>query len=225
MEPKHINLTPELAAYIRAHRSGAIDPILDELRAETERLGDISKMLISPEQGNFLSLLVAGLGARTAIEVGTFTGYSAICIARGLPAEGRLICCDLSDEWTSIARRYWPRAGVEHKIELRLGAAEKTLSALESDLEFDFAFIDADKPRYDIYYELLLPRLRPNGLIIFDNMLWSGRVVNPPLDDPDIRDINAINAMNDKLAHDPRIESVLLPIADGLNICRKKGVS
>lgn len=222
MEPKHITLTPELTDYIRAHRSQAIDPILDDLRVETERLGDISKMLISPEQGSFLSLLVASLGVRNALEVGTFTGYSAICIARGLPNDGRLICCDLSEEWTSIAQRYWSRAGVEHKTELRLGAAEITLRTLESDLEFDFVFIDANKTGYDTYYELLLPHVRPNGVIIFDNMLWSGRVVNTPTDDPDIDDINAVKALNDKLTHDPRIDSVLLPIADGLNICRKK---
>jgi len=219
MEPKYVTLTPELSTYIAAHRSDAADSVLDELRTETANLGDISGMQISPEQGTFLSLLVAASGARTAIEVGTFTGYSAICIARGLPHDGKLICCDVSDEWTGIARKYWPRAGVEHKIELRLGEAGSTLSALGSDLQIDFAFIDADKTSYDTYYELILPRVRPNGIIVFDNMLWSGRVVSGPLDDPNIR---AINALNDKLAHDARVESVLLPIADGLNICRKK---
>ena len=218
MESKYIALTPELSSYITAHRSAG-DPLLDELRAATEKLGDISAMLISPEQGTFLSLLVAAIGARTAIEVGTFTGYSAICIARALPHDGKLICCDVSDEWTGLARQYWPRAGVEHGIELRLGQAGSTLRALENDLEFDFAFIDADKTNYDTYYELILPRVRPNGIIVFDNMLWSGRVVSGPLDDPNIR---AINALNHKLAHDPRVESVLLPIADGLHICRKK---
>lgn len=219
MEAKYIALTPELNNYITTHRSTTGDAVLDELRAETEKLGDISVMLISPEQGNFLSLFIAAIGARSAIEVGTFTGYSATCIARGLPADGKLICCDISEEWTSIARKYWLRAGVEDKIELRLGAADSTLAALEADVEFDFAFIDADKPNYDTYYELILPRLRPNGIIIFDNMLWSGRVVGGPVDDPNLQ---AINALNHKLAHDPRIESVLLPIADGLHICRKK---
>jgi caffeoyl-CoA O-methyltransferase len=222
MEQKYITLTPELSTYITAHRSDTADAVLEELRIETGNLGDISGMQISPEQGTFLSLLVAAGGARTAIEVGTFTGYSAICIARGLPRDGKLICCDVSDEWTGIARKYWPRAGVEQKIDLRLGDAQSTLRALESDLEIDFAFIDADKTNYDNYYELILPRVRPNGLIIFDNMLWSGRVVTGPLDDPNIQ---AINALNHKLANDPRVESVLLPIADGLNICRKKSAS
>jgi len=219
MHPKYITLTDDLYAYIAAHQSHAGDPVLAELRAETEKLGDISRMQISAEQGSLLSLLVAASGARSAVEVGTFTGYSAICIARGLPSDGRLICCDINDEWTGIARRYWPRAGVEEKIELRLGPAATTLRELEAGLAFDFAFVDADKSGYDAYYELILPRLRPNGLIVFDNMLRGGRVATRPLTNPDDE---AIDALNDKLAHDPRVESVLLPIADGLHVCRKK---
>lgn len=217
MSEKFVSLTPELAAYITGHRSPEPDTVLDELRAETAKLGDISGMQISAEQGTFLTLLVAAIGAQRVIEVGTFTGYSAICIARGLPGDGKLICCDVSDEWTGMARRYWPRAGVAEKIELRLGPAAETLQRLEPG-EFDFAFIDADKGGYDTYYELLLPRLRRNGLIIFDNMLWSGRVVGGDADDPSIR---SITALNDKLSRDTRVQSVLLPIADGLNICRK----
>lgn len=219
MSNKYTSLTPELYAYTIAHRSGAGDAVLEALRAETEALGDISRMLISHEQGSFLSLLVAALGVRDAIEVGTFTGYSSTCIARGLPDDGRLICCDRSDEWTGIARRYWKRAGVESKIELRLGAALETLEQLDANLTFDFAFVDADKVNYDAYYEMLLPRLRRNGVIIFDNMLWHGRVVDESDNEVDTLAIRALNA---RLARDKRIESVLLPVADGLHICRKK---
>ncbi|MBV9470455.1 MAG: class I SAM-dependent methyltransferase, partial [Abitibacteriaceae bacterium] len=162
MSTKYVDLTPEVYEYVLKQRSGADDPVLQELRDETTRLGGISQMQISAEQGSFMTLLVAAIGTRKAIEVGTFTGYSAICIARGLAAGGKLICCDQSDEWTSIARRYWPRAGVEDKIELRLGPAQETLRQLEPGLEFDFAFIDADKSGYDAYYELILPHVRPN---------------------------------------------------------------
>jgi len=219
MSEKYIELTPSLYDYVVAHRSASSDMVLDALRAETETLGDISRMLISREQGSFLSLLVAALGVRRAIEVGTFTGYSSTCIARGLPDDGRLICCDISEEWTSIGRSYWKRAGVDTKIELRLGAAVETLQQLEADAVFDFAFIDADKTNYDNYYEMLLPRIRPGGIIIFDNMLWHGHVVDAADNAPDTL---AIRALNDKLANDERIESVLLPVADGLHICRKK---
>lgn len=219
MSDKYITLTPPLYDYLIAHRSASNDSVLDALRSETESLGDISRMLISREEGSFLSLLVAATGARNAIEVGTFTGYSSTCIARGLPHDGQLLCCDISEEWTSIGRRYWQRAGVESKIELRLGAAVETLQQLEQDIVFDFAFIDADKTNYDTYYEMLLPRLRPGGVIIFDNMLWHGRVVD---DFDNEADTVAIRALNDKLAGDERVESVLLPVADGLHICRKK---
>ncbi|MDQ3815554.1 MAG: O-methyltransferase [Armatimonadota bacterium] len=219
MNTKYITLTDDIYHYVTTHHSAADDPGLAGLRAETEKLGGISRMQISPEQGAFMSLLIAASGARSAIEVGTFTGYSAICIARGLPADGKLICCDISEEWTSIARRYWSRAGVADKIELRLGPAADTLRGLETGLQFDFAFIDADKTGYDAYYELILPRLRPNGVIIFDNMLRGGKVAQPPLTDSDDQ---AVDALNKKLAHDARVESVLLPLADGLHICRKR---
>jgi caffeoyl-CoA O-methyltransferase len=218
MKEKSLPPTPELCDYVRRHASRAGDPALAALRAETEAFGEISRMLISEEQGNFLTLLVAAAGVRAAIEVGTFTGSSSICIARGLAAGGRLLCVDQSDEWTSIARRYWKAAGVADRIELRLGDGSDILRKL-GDARFDFAFIDADKPGYDTYYELLLPRMEQNALIVFDNMLYGGAVAEPDAANPNAR---ILDALNEKLARDPRVESVLLLVADGLNICRKK---
>jgi caffeoyl-CoA O-methyltransferase len=213
---KFVALDERLYRYVAAHRSRSSDSVLDELRAETEKLGSASEMLISRDQGSFLTLLVAALKVRSAVEIGTFTGYSAICIARGLLRHGRLLCIDLSADWTAIAQRHWRRAGVEGKIELRLGGGRAELEALPAKPAFDFAFIDADKPSYDLYYELVLPRLRANGLIVFDNMLQHGRVV-----DPKDESARAIDSLNTKLSADPRIECVLLAVADGLMICRK----
>lgn len=173
-------------------------------------------MLISREQGSFLTLLTTVLEVRSAVEVGTFTGYSAICIARGLPPEGRLLCIDINEEWTTVARRHWKLAGVAEKIELRLRGGQTELRALATKTQFDFAFIDADKPGYDLYYELLLPRVRTNGVLVFDNMLQHGRVV-----DPKDQSAQAIDTLNKKLTRDARVECVLLPIADGLMLCRK----
>ena len=219
MKLKYLSLTDPLYRYLCRCRSDADDPILEALRKETEALGEDSKMQISQEQGSLMSLLVAAIGARTAIEVGTFTGYSSIGIARALPEDGRLICIDESEEWTSIARKYWASAGVEKKIDLRLGAAIKVLQQLDPLMKFDFAFIDADKTEYDAYYELILPRVRPNGLILFDNMLWGGRLGGAPVTEVSGQ---AINALNHKLARDERVECVLLPVADGIQICRKR---
>jgi caffeoyl-CoA O-methyltransferase len=213
---KFVALDDDLCRYVVSHRSGARDPLLDDLRSETERLGSISQMLVSPEQGTFLTLLTAALQVRSAVEVGTFTGYSAICIARGLPAGGRLLCIDINEDWTAIARRYWKRAGLDDRIELRLGGGKAELEALSEGARFDLAFIDADKPSYDLYYELVLPHVRQNGLIAFDNMLQHGRVLNPG--DPSAQ---AIDSLNKKLAADARVECVLLTIADGLMLCRK----
>src|SRR5436190_19047604 len=154
MKLKYLPLNDQLYRYLCASRSNANDPVLEALRRETDALGDISRMQISPEQGSFMQLLVATIGAPSAIEVGTFTGYSSLCIARGLADGGRLICLDESQEWTAIARKYWAQAGVEKKIELRLGPAIPLLERLEPRLTFDFAFIDADKTEYDAYYEL-----------------------------------------------------------------------
>jgi caffeoyl-CoA O-methyltransferase len=213
---KFIPLDEDLCRYVAAHRSRSHDPVLDDLRAETEKLGSVSEMLVSREQGSLLTLLVAALGVRSAVEIGTFTGYSAICIARGLGPQGRLLCVDISTDWTAIGRRYWKRAGVEEKIELSLRGGQTELEALPAKPTFDFAFIDADKPGYDLYYELTLPRLQSNGLIVFDNMLQRGRVV-----DPKDESAQAIDRLNKKLCSDPRVESVLLTVADGLMVCRK----
>jgi predicted O-methyltransferase YrrM len=216
---KYLSLNDQLYRYVCECRSNAKDPILDALRKETEALGDVSRMQISREQGSFMTLLVAAIGARSAIEVGTFTGYSSLCIARGLAGSGRLICIDESKEWTAIARRYWIQAGVQNKIELQLGVAIPALQSLPTNLLFDFAFIDADKTEYDTYYELILPRVRSNGLLLFDNMLWGGRLGAGPVADASGK---AIDQMNRKLARDARVDAVLLPIADGLQLCRKR---
>jgi len=214
---KNLALTDAQYAYLSRMRSRAGDTLLAELRRETEALGEVGVMIATEEQGDFFTLLTAALGVKSALEVGTFTGFSSICIARGLAPDGRLLCCDISAEWTTIARRYWQRAGVSDLIQLRLAPASQTLAELEPGRTFDFVFIDADKEGYDGYYEQVLPRVVRGGLIVFDNMLSHGRVVDPQND----RD-RALDALNRKLARDSRVESVLLPIADGLNFCRKK---
>ncbi len=216
---KYVAMTDRLYEYITAHRTRVVDPLLDDLRRETELLGEAARMLISREQGDLLTLIARLLNVRSAIEVGTFTGYSSICLARGLAEDGRLACFDINAEWTAIARRYWEKEGVADRIQLHLGDAQKELTTWQPTTPLDLAFIDADKPGYDTYFELLLPRMKPNGLFIFDNMVWGGRVVEQPLIDPDGI---AIDRLNQKLAHDPRVESVLLPIADGLHFVRKR---
>jgi caffeoyl-CoA O-methyltransferase len=164
-------------------------------------------------------MLARVIGARYAVEVGTFTGYSAICVARALPPDGRMLCCDVSDEWTAIARRYWEKAGLAKKITLKLASAIDTLRALPTDDPIDFAFIDADKTNYRLYYEEVLKRTRPNGLILIDNVLWNGAVIDSKIRDSDTQ---AIRGLNDFLATDHRIDIVMLPISDGLTICRKR---
>jgi len=217
---KYVRLNARLYRYLCGCRSDAADPLLQELRTETAALGqEVSKCQISDEQGAFLSLLVAATGVKSAIEVGTFTGYSSLCIARALPPKGRLICLDESAEWTAVARKYWAKAGMQDRIELRLGKAIPRLKRLEPGVMFDFAFIDADKTQYDAYYELLLPRLRRNGLLLFDNMLWGGRLGKGLVKEATGR---AIDALNHKLALDARVETVLLSIADGIQLCRKR---
>lgn len=216
---KYVPLNDRLARYVNECRSRGGDRVLKELRAETEKkFPDFAMMQIGWDQGAFMTLLVAALGVREAIEIGTFTGYSSICIARGLPPQGRLLCLDVSDEWTNVARKYWKRAGVDKKIELRLGPGAESMKKLERSRKFDFAFIDADKPGYDAYYELVLPRMKRNGLILFDNMLWGGRLgKKAPIKHPNGR---AIDRLNRKLAKDPRVESVLLTVGDGIHACR-----
>jgi len=218
MSLKYVALNDSLYRYLCRFRSDAGDPVLHELRAETAALGDLSEMQISEEQGTFMGLLVAAIGAQSIIEVGTFTGYSSLCMARALPKGGLLICVDESEQWTAVARKYWAKAGVQDRIDLRLGQAIPILKQLETNLKFDLAFIDAQKTEYDAYYELILPRVRKNGLILFDNMLWGGRLGSGPVKEPSGI---AIDALNLKLANDKRVESVLLPVADGLQLCRK----
>jgi caffeoyl-CoA O-methyltransferase len=179
-------------------------------------------MQISPEQGQFMALLVELMGARKTLEVGTFTGYSALVVALALPADGRVVACDVSEEWTSVARRYWDEAGVAHKIDLRLGPAWKTLESLLDEgrrHDFDFAFIDADKVNYDAYYELALELVRPGGLIAVDNTLWHGKVIDPAVTDDDTEAIRRLNA---KLESDERVTLSLVPIGDGLSLARRR---
>jgi caffeoyl-CoA O-methyltransferase len=221
MPAKYIAFNDALYEYMIAQRSNADDPVQKALYAETEKLGDIAAMSISPDQLSFLTLLVAAIGTKWAVEVGTFTGTSSISIARGLAPGGKLVCFDQSGEWTAIARRYWEKAGVADRIELRLGDARTTLPQFKPPAPLDFVFIDADKESYDIYYEALLPHVRPGGLILFDNMLRGGQVIDPAQkDNPSVR---AIDQLNHKLAADTRVEAVLIPVADGLYICRKRG--
>jgi caffeoyl-CoA O-methyltransferase len=217
-DPKSFHLPPEIHAYLVEHGSPP-DAVQRELIEETLRLGGVARMQVAPEQGAFMTLLTRLLGVRRAVEVGTFTGYSSLCIARGLPTGGTLIACDVSEEWTSIARRYWEKAGVADKIQLRLGPALETLRALPLDEPLDLGFIDADKGGYADYYEAILERLRPGGVILVDNVLWFGNVVNPDADDADTR---AIRAFNDKVAADDRVDRVMLAVSDGLTLVRKR---
>jgi caffeoyl-CoA O-methyltransferase len=219
MASKYVTLNDALYHYVVECRSQTGDPLLSQLRTETEGLGDVARMLISREQGDFLTIITKLLNVRAAVEVGTFTGYSSICIGRGLPDGARLTCFDINEEWTAIARRYWEKDNLTDRLELRLGRAAQELTGWKPAQPLDLAFIDADKTGYDTYLEMLLPKMKTNGLFIFDNMVWGGRVVEQPLTDPDGV---AIDHLNHKLATDPRVESVLLPFADGLHIARKR---
>lgn len=212
-------LDPQLTAYLAAHTTPP-DAVLVALAERTRaELGRTATMQISHDEGALITLLTRLVGVRRAVEVGTFTGYSAICIARGLLDGGRLLCCDVSEQWTSIAREAWAEAAVADRIELRLAPAAETLRALPLDEPIDLAFIDADKTNYPTYYEELLRRLRPGGLILVDNTIWSRRV----LDETDTSDNTvAIRAFNDAVAADDRVESYLLPVSDGLTLIRKR---
>jgi caffeoyl-CoA O-methyltransferase len=213
-----MTVTPELHDYLVAHNRPQPDDILRDLAAETaEALPDEAGMQIAPEQGAFMTLLTKVVGVRFAVEVGTFTGYSSLCVARGLSPGGRLLCCDVSEEFTSIARRYWDRAGLTDRIELRIAPAIDTLRALPSDPPIDLAFIDADKEGYIDYWEEIVPRVRPGGVVLVDNVFSNGRVV---ADDPGGTGA-AIQRFNDHAAADDRVELAMLPIADGLTLARK----
>jgi predicted O-methyltransferase YrrM len=220
MTDRRLQITDEIHGYLLAH-SVREPEILARLRAATASLPQ-AQMQIGPEQGQLMGLLARLVGAKRCIEIGVFTGYSSLAVALALPEDGRILACDVSEEWTAIARRFWREAGVEHKIELKLQPASRTLEQLLAAGEtgrYDFAFIDADKPSYDTYYELLLKLLRPGGLIVLDNTLWSGDVA-----DPDNRDPNtvALRTLNDKLHRDERVDLSLLPVGDGLTLARKR---
>lgn len=217
-DPKSFFLSPAVHEYLVDHGSPP-DRVGRDLIAATAELGAISGMQIAPEQGAFMEMLTRLLHVRLAVEVGTFTGYSALCIARGLAPDGRLICCDVSEEWTAVGRRAWDQAGVAGRIELRIAPAIETLRALPPDPVIDLAFVDADKPMYGAYADELIARLRPDGVLLVDNVLWSGAVVDHDVDDDNTR---AIRAFNDALAADDRVECVMLPLGDGLTLARKR---
>ena len=220
MSSKYTSLDQPLYDYILAS-SLRESPVLAQLRAETATL-PMAVMQIAPEQGQFMALLIKLMGARRAIEVGVYTGYSALAVAEALPDDGLLVACDINVETTAIAQRYWQQAGVAHKIDLRLAPAAQTLQALLDDGQassFDFAFIDADKTGYSEYYELCLALLRPGGLIVVDNVLWGGAVLETSTDDDDT---GAIQQFNAQLAVDQRVDLSLLPLADGLSLLRKR---
>ncbi|MBB5435570.1 O-methyltransferase [Nocardiopsis composta] len=215
------SMTPELHDYLVAHTT-PVDPVLRDLAEETLRaLPDQAGMQIGPEQGRFMTMLARVLGAQSAVEIGTFTGYSSICLARALPdAPGALLACDISEEWTGIARRYWERAGLSGRIDLRIGPALETLRALPAGHAFDLAFIDADKDGYIGYWEELLPRMRPGGVLLADNTLSHGRVIDPAETSAAVQ---GIRDFNDHVLADDRVEVVLLPIGDGLTMARLTG--
>lgn len=216
------HLSEELYAYLLDISLREL-PVMRRLREETASM-EQANMQIGPEQGQFMALLVELIGARSVLEIGTFTGYSALAMAVALPENGALVACDVSEEWTAIGRRYWEEAGVGHKIELRLAPALETLDALLAEGRagtFDFAFIDADKEGYDAYYERALELVRLGGLIALDNTLWEGKVADPAATDVDTEAIRAINA---KLALDERVTLSLIPVGDGLTLARKRYV-
>ncbi len=197
-------------------------PVQTRLREKTTKMGRVSGMQISPEQGQFMGLLIELTGAKRLLEVGTFTGYSALCCAMALPADGKLVACDINIEWTKMARQAWEEANVADKIDLRLAPAADTLNTLLADGQentFDMAFIDADKKNYDTYYELCLRLLRPGGLVVIDNVLWDGDVANDQVQDEDTLALRALNA---KLFTDERVTLSMLPVGDGLTLARKR---
>lgn len=217
MSPKSFLLSAGLFDYLVAS-STQPDAVAQSLIAETAALGGVSRMQVAPDQGLFLTLLARLIGARRAVEVGTFTGYSALCLARGLVDGGRLTCCDISEEWTAVGRRHWEAAGISDRIDLVIAPAAETLAAL-GDEPIDLCFIDADKGGYATYWDLLVPKVRPGGLLLVDNVLWSGQVLDPA---NQTADTVALRAFNTKVAADDRVDVVLLPIADGLTFAVKR---
>lgn len=218
MAGKGITVTDELVEYLLAHSIQRSDVHRELVEATTAEMGDWSIMQISPEQGPLLTFLARLIGAREAIEIGTFTGLSALCIAEGLTDDGHLTCFDVSDDYVSVGRPYWERAGVADRIEVIIGSAAETLAEFQPVRPVDLAFIDADKPGYATYFELVLERMRPGGLVVFDNSLYSGAVLDPT----DDANTQAIMAVNDLVAADDRVETVLVNVGDGLLMARKR---
>ncbi len=222
MSAKSIGLSDELHAYLL--RVGVREPeILGRLRAETQSM-PAHNMQIAPEQGAFLALMVELTGATRCIELGTFTGYSSLAVALALPAGGTLLCCDVSEEWTAVARRYWAEAGVADRVELRLGPALDTLDALlagGAESTYDLAFVDADKVSYPAYYDRLIRLVRPGGLMLWDNVFRGGRVVDTNVD-PDDVDLRGTQELNERLAGDERVSLAMLPLADGVTMARRR---
>jgi predicted O-methyltransferase YrrM len=217
MTDKFTEMTAALHRYAVEHSDR--DELLRELAEETDGLGGVAVMMMAPEQGALTTLLVRAIGARRALEIGTFTGYGALSIARGLPEDGHLLALDVNDEWTAIARRYWERAGLADRIELRLGPALETLASLPAGDPFDFAFIDADKESYPAYYEEALRLLRPGGLMMVDNVFRRGTVLDPEDDDPATL---AVRELNERVVSDDRVFSAMVGVADGITLALKR---
>jgi caffeoyl-CoA O-methyltransferase len=215
---RNFTITDAVRDYAVGHGSWLSDDVIRELRSETLALGEVAGMQIGDDQGQLLTMMARLVDARRAVEVGTFTGYSSLCIARGLVEGGSLLCCDINEEWTAIGVRAWDRAGLRDRIELRLAPAVETLRALPTASEIDLVFIDADKPGYAAYWDELVPRVRPGGVLLVDNVLWSGGVVDESLTNANV---SALRSFNDKAAADDRVELVMLTAFDGLTIARK----
>ena len=212
-------LGEDLHDYVLDHTTAGDDDVDASLSETTGELGGVARMQVARDQGMFLSMLVSAVRPQLAIEVGTFTGTSSLAIARALPDGGRLLCCDVSEEWTAIARRHWEAAGVSDRIDLVIAPAIQTLRALPDDTPVDFAFIDADKTGYLAYYEELVPRLSDHGLLVVDNVLWSGRVMDPSADDDDTVALREFNA---RVVADDRVDVVMLSIGDGVSVVRRR---
>ncbi|MDT4944729.1 MAG: caffeoyl-CoA O-methyltransferase [Pseudonocardiales bacterium] len=215
---RNFTVTDQVRDYAVGHGTWVPDEVIRRLRSDTQALGDVAGMQIGDDQGQLLTMMARIVGARRAVEVGTFTGYSSLCIARGLAEGGSLLCCDVSEDWTAIGVRAWERAGLRDRIELRLAPALQTLRALPREAAIDLVFIDADKPGYTAYWEELVPRVREGGVLLADNVLWSGEIVDESVTGENVA---ALRAFNDKVAVDSRVEVVVLPAFDGLTIARK----
>ena len=215
---RNFTVTDEVRDYAVGHGSWLPDDVVHQLRSETRALGDVAGMQIGDDQGQLLTMMARLVGARRAVEVGTFTGYSSLCIARGLAEGGSLLCCDVSEDWTAIGVRAWERAGLRDRIELRIAPALQTLRALPHEAGIDLVFIDADKPGYAAYWDELVPRVRHGGVLLADNVLWGGEIVDESVADENAA---ALRSFNDKVAVDDRVEVVVLTAFDGLTIARK----